>query len=225
MVAKQLIASPFFSSRSRISTVLVRNLLVRGRGLQVNDALRRHGWDGTSAAATPVMTVDSESGMVTGARFETRGAGPTIKFKARELWGVSVEDAVVTIKFPDLSKLEWKGDGPTRNQTEWLDSDDVEVTYVGADGGNLSVAEEATIGKFAVRFTILPLKVDRMAIYGGIVPFSKETLKEKVEEGDLTLDSPLVPTIALKLCYSRGRLVNGFPVVFFPSESVCDKAG
>ena len=226
MVNKQVIASPFFSSRGRISPVLLRSLLVRGRGIQVDDLLRRNGWDGTTAAAAPVLTLDPDSGRITGARFETRGRGPQeVRFKASELWGEMPEDALVTLKFPDLSRLEWRGEGPARNQTVWLDSDDVEVTFTKGDGERLEIAEEATIGKFAVRFTILPVKVDRLVLYGSIVPMGKEALREKMEEGDLDLDSPLVPTIALKLWYAKGKLQNGFPVVFLPGEKVTDKVG
>ena len=212
MVNKQVISSPFFSSRNRISPVLLRSLLVRGRGIQVDDLLRRFGWNGASAAATPVLTLDPDSGKITGARFETRGKGPEeVKFRASELWGNVPEDALVTLKFPDLSKLEWREVGTTRNQSHWLDSDDVEVSYTRGNGERLDVAEEATIGNFAVRFTLLPVKVDRVVLYGSIVPISKEALKEKVEELDMDLNSHLIPTIALKLFYAKGKLQNGYP--------------
>ena len=202
MPAKQTISSPFFSSRNRISPVLLRSLLVRGRGVPISDCLRRYGWDGRAAVATPVLTVDADSGKVSGARFETRGVGPEVKFRASELWGEQEEDTLVTIKFPDLSYVEWRVTGDNRNQSSWLDSDDVEVTYTRGNGERLPVAEEATIGRFAVRFTLLPVKVDHMILYGSIVPLSIAALKEKLEEGGLDLESPFIPTIALKLWYA-----------------------
>ena len=87
MVTRQTISSDFFASRGRISPVLLRSLLVRGRGVQVDDTLRRFGWDGVSAMVTPIMSVDPESGVVTGARLNMRGRGPEVKFRAKELWG------------------------------------------------------------------------------------------------------------------------------------------
>ena len=176
--------------------------MVRGRGVPISDCLRRYGWDGRAAVATPVLTVDADSGKVSGARFETRGVGPEVKFRASELWGEQEEDTLVTIKFPDLSYVEWRVTGDNRNQSSWLDSDDVEVAYTRGNGERLPVAEEATIGRFAVRFTLLPVKVDHMILYGSIVPLSIAALKEKLEEGGLDLESPFIPTIALKLWYA-----------------------
>ena len=225
MVARQVISSEFFASRSKISPRLMRSLLIRGRGVQVEDCLRRFGWDGLGAVVTPILTVNPESGMVIGARFDTRGKGPEVKFRASELWGEVEEDAVVTLKFPDLSKIIWRGDGEFRNQSEWLDSDDVEVSYSKVNGESLSVAEEATIGKFAVRFTVLPMAVDKMVLYGGIVPVDKVALREKAMEGGLDLDSPLIPTVALKLWWFKGTLRNGYPSLLLPSEGRDDKVG
>ena len=53
----------------------------------MEDCLRRFGWDGLGAVVTPILTVNPESGMVLGARFDTRGKGPEVKFRASELWG------------------------------------------------------------------------------------------------------------------------------------------
>ena len=115
MVARQVISSEFFASRSKISPRLMRSLLIRGRGVQVEDCLRRFGWDGLGAVVTPILTVNPESGMVIGARFDTRGKGPEVKFRASELWSEVEEDAVVTLMFPDLFKIIWRGEGEFRN--------------------------------------------------------------------------------------------------------------
>ena len=198
---------------------------MRGRGIQVDDTLRRFGWDGTGAVATPILTINPESGVVVGARFETRGRGPQVKFRASELWNDVTEDALVTLNFPDLSRLEWRQAGDSRNQSNWLDSDDVNVVYTKANGEELTIPEEATIGRFAVRFTMLPIAVNKMILYGGIVPVSKDHLREQVEDEILTLDSPLIPTLLLKLGWARGRPVNGCPLGLIPSERQEDRVG
>ena len=60
--------------------------MVRGGGLQLEDSLRRLGWDGTGAVATTIAKVNVETGMVNGIRFETRGVGPQITFNGKDLW-------------------------------------------------------------------------------------------------------------------------------------------
>ena len=113
MVAKQTIVSPLFNTRTRLSQVMLRSLLVRGSGIQVDDSLRRFGWDGAQAAATTVMTIDEDSGTVSGVRLEMRGKGPEVKFKAKDLWIDAEVDIMVTLQFDDLSKVTWITGGQT----------------------------------------------------------------------------------------------------------------
>ena len=81
----------------------MKKLMVRGGGIQVNDTLERMGWNGNTGVVTTVMNVDDSSGVVRGVRFETRGIGPEVKFKARDLWSNIDCDVSVTIKLNDLS--------------------------------------------------------------------------------------------------------------------------
>ena len=69
-----------------MSSILMRSLLIRGSGIQVDDTLRRFGWDGTTPVVTTVFTIDGDSGKVKGARYESRGQGPEVKFSAADLW-------------------------------------------------------------------------------------------------------------------------------------------
>ena len=201
--------------------------MIRGSGIHVDDALRRFGWNGEAAAGTVIITTNAESGSVSGVRFVTRGKGPEVTFKAKDLWKNADKDATVTIKFPDLSKVSW-GMEANRNQSSWMDSNELDMVVKVQDGRVLEGAEdlqEKNIGDCCVRLTLIPIAVDKLALYGGIVPLGKEELTEKVLESGMEMNSTLIPTIAMKLWFSRGIPQNGFPVVFLPSERASDKVG
>ena len=138
MVGRQVIVSPLFRNKGKLSPLMMKKLTVRGGGIQVNDALERFGWDPNTPVATTVMSLDESSGAVKGVRFETRGQGPEIKFKARELWQSADENVMIKIKFSDLSRLPWVTLGDKRNQTEWMDSTEVEYEAVHGEMGLLS---------------------------------------------------------------------------------------
>ena len=72
---------------------------------------------------------------------------------------------------------------------------------------------------------MMPTNASKMALYGGIVPMTKDDLKRRVEECGSDLDSSLVPTIALKLGFLRGKPQNGCIVDFMPAERPEDKVG
>ena len=58
MVGRQIIASPLFSSKGKLSPTLMRSLMVRGGGLMLNDCLQRFGWLETDPVLTTVVTTD-----------------------------------------------------------------------------------------------------------------------------------------------------------------------
>ena len=227
MVGRQVIVSPLFRNKGKLSPLMMKKLTVRGGGIQVNDALERFGWDPNTPVATTVMSLDESSGAVKGVRFETRGQGPEIKFKARELWQGADENVTVKIKFSDLSRLPWVTLGDKRNQTEWMDSTEVEYEAVHGEMGLLSrqQREDMNVNGFSIRFTILPIKVNKALLYGGIVPVSKDRLEEKLEEYEVEASSPIIPAIAMKLGLSKGKIQNGFPIDLLPVEEERDMIG
>ena len=228
MVQKQAIVSPIFATRNKLSPTLLSSFLVRGSGIQVGDSLKRFGWDGSQAVATVIVNLNPSSGMVSGLRMETRGAGPEVTFCARDLWEEAPNDVAVAIKFSDLSDVKWNTRGDNRNKSVWLDSTDLDVTYTKPDGTMLVHREEleaANINGFTVRLTLLPLQVDKMVLYGGILPLKRNYLASLVEEARTEMDSPQIPTIALKLSYSRGVAQNGFPVCLLPTKRPDDRVG
>ena len=86
----------------------------------MDDALKRWGWSGKEPAVTTVVTLEPGSGAIKGLRYETQGAGPTISFKAAELWPEVDREDTVKIMVHDLSRLRWQTSGSQRNQTEWM---------------------------------------------------------------------------------------------------------
>ena len=71
----------------------------------------------------------------------------------------------------------------------------------------------------------MPINVDNLVLYGGIVPLSKDELQEVVDNTEGDLGSPLIPTLAMKLWFARGVLQNWFPMDFLPLEQETDKVG
>ena len=227
MVNRQRIESPLFLGKGRLNTLAMKKLMVRGGGIQVNDTLERMGWNPDKGVVTTVMSVDDSSGVVRGVRFETRGPGPEVKFKARDLWSNADSDVSVTIKLNDLSRLTWLTEGEKRNQTEWMDSSVVIFEAIHPETGPMSSDEmaEADLEGFCLRFTLLPVKVDKMFLYGSIVPLSKESLFELLQEREVRATSPLIPTIAMKLWVAKGKFQNGYPLDFLPVEEESKSVG
>ena len=194
-----------------MSPMLMRSILLRGSGIQIEDSPRRFGWDSSATVANPVLTLDVISGKVKGARFETRGKGPEIKFNAADLWDGANNDITVILNFNDMSIVEWRTEGEGCNQSRWMSNDDLNVTFTKTTGERVDEddLEAEGVGKFVVRLTMMPTNVSKMVLYGGIVPLTKDDLRQRVEDCESEINSSLVPTFALKLGFLRGKPQNG----------------
>ena len=108
-----------------------------------------------------------------------------------------------------------------------MTEDDFEVEAIQGERLRLSKDDlkELNVGGFTMRFTLLPVTVDKMVLHGGILPYSKEELQEKLGEMGIAMDSHLIPTIAMKMFVSRGKYHNGLPVSLLPAEDPQDKVG
>ena len=228
-MGRQTIVSPLFRNQGKLSPVMIKKLMIRGGGIQIDDCLERMGWTPDKAVVTSIMTIDSSSGAIKGVRFESRGKGPNVRFKAKELWPSITEDVTMTIKLTDLSRLPWLGTGEKRNQTSWIGSQQVDVEAVHKERGALTDEELGEIGinGFCMRFTLLPVKVDKVLLYGSILPMSKAALEEKLFEMETTveMESPFIPAIAMKLSLVNGKYQVGFPMDFLPVEQEGDRVG
>ena len=222
-----MILSPVFKAKGKLSVSMMRNLLVRGGGLQISDTLQRFGWNGEEPVVATVVTLEPDTGVIRGLRYETRGVGPEIKFKAKELWPSVTEDMLVKIKLTDLGIINWATVGEKRNQSEWIDGETLNMEVLHQERGDLSQEElqELGGGGLSVRFTLLPVQQDKVFLYGGIIPLAKDELLEKLRGMEMEPSSPCVPTIAMKLHFSKGKLQNALPVDLMPAERVDDKVG
>ena len=102
------------------------------------------------------------------------------------------------------------------------------ATSPSASRGQITADEDilaAGIEGCAVRFTAIPIAVDKVALNAGIVPFSKAILEAKVADMGFTLSSPHCPTVAMKLLTIGGRSWNAKPVDFLPTEKDTDCVG
>ena len=167
-----------------MSQTLMRSLLIRGSGIQIDDTLRRYGWNGSTPVVSTVLSTEGETGRIKGVRYESRGKGPEIKFSAADLWDGANAEVTVAVTFDDLSKVEWKAEGEFRNQSQWMDESALKVNYTKTTGEGLDIDEldAAGVDGFAIRLTLLPTNVNKLALYGGIVPMSKEELRKKTED-------------------------------------------
>ena len=120
------------------------------------------------------------------------------------------------LSFSDLSQVKWKAQGSSRNQSSWMDSTELVVSYFRGEEvlDTRADLDAVSVGGFTVRLTVTPLKVDKMVLYGGILPLSKEDLEAKLAEEEVDMDSPNIRTVALKLWQAKGRPHNGFPFSF-----------
>ena len=67
--------------------------------------------------------------------------------------------------------------------------------------------------------------MDKAVLFGGIIPLSNAELETKVREAGHNLSTPLIPTVALKLGWVKGKYTNGFPMDLLPTESQEDQCG
>ena len=219
--------SDIFKKKGKLSKNLLRNLMVRGGGLQVDDTLQRFGWSGEEPAVTTILTIDGQSGAIRGARYEARGRGPTIQFRASELWTEGSDKVQVKLRFEDLSRVSWPSEGDFRNQSKWVGLEEMQCEMVHDEEGLVGEEDRGDhgIGGLSVRFTLLPVKVDTVFLYGGVVPFSKTDLEEKLGQLEVGVDSPMVPTLTMKLGQVNGRLQNAMPLCLLPQEQEEDNLG
>ena len=160
--------------------------------------------------------------MICGLRYKTRGTFDPIKFMGKDVWAGADSTISVVLRMTDLADLRWITTGETiRNQTTWVDWAKLDLSFTRADGTAItegSEMDEKGIGKCSVRFTVATGAVDKVFLYGGIVPFDLATLEAKVREAGADPSSPNCPTVALKLLVQQGRSWNGRPMDFLPTE-------
>ena len=226
-MVRQIIASQLFAARGKPSRLQFGRLLVRGGGEPVADALTRMGWDGAKPVASTVITLDLASGAIRGSRWVTKGQLGEVKVAAKEIFATAPHDVTLILKFDDMGTLTWLATEGNRNQTTWIDSSSMDVKVI---QGEKVVTEQVDlddlgVSNFAVRFTVLPLTVDKVSLYLGAVPFSKAHLSTLCDQANISLSSSNLPTIGIKLHNLQGKLWNACPVDLLPVEQPGDQLG
>ena len=226
-MVRMVIASELFKQRGPLNKATLNSLHVRGGGVQVDDALGRWGWNGTAPVVTSVITIDHATAVVRGTRFETRGGlEHPVKIKASELWPGATEGVEIHLRFSNLGIIDWVTQGDFRNVSHWLEDKDVDHDII---KDNTAIPddekEENGIFGFALRFTILPADAEKSLLYASILPYSKAELGEKLQEVNKTLDSPVIPTLALKLFKSGAKTTNAHAIALLPKERPGDRFG
>ena len=85
-MVRQVIVSPLLEKRGPLSPNIWRKLLIRGGGAQVDEALKRNGWNGVKPVLTTVITSEVTTGVIRGVRFEAKGKLDDVKVQASDLW-------------------------------------------------------------------------------------------------------------------------------------------
>ena len=85
------IEDELFKVRGQISGDTLAQLHIRGANTNVNDALRRNGWNGEALVAVPVVTTEQRTGKVLGSRWEIRGCLAKYSLKASSVWGEALK--------------------------------------------------------------------------------------------------------------------------------------
>ena len=116
-MVRRVIDSALFHERRNVPDGFLEAFLIRGGGAQVDDSLKKHGWNGVGPITTSVLTFDALSGAVRGHRYETRGTLPDVRFMARDLWPEARARVAVNIRISNLSTLNWMKVGEYGNFT------------------------------------------------------------------------------------------------------------
>ena len=229
VMVRMAIASELFRQRGPLNKATLSSLHVRGGGVQVDDALGRWGWGGMEPVVTTVINIDHATAVVRGTRYETRGSLESpVKIKASELWPGAAEGVEVHLKLTNLGIINWVTQGDVRNISHWVEDKEIDHVIINVKD-NVAVLdedkEENGIFDFVLRFTILPADVEKSLLYASILPYSKAVLKDKLQAVNKTLDSPVIPTLPLKLFKSSGKMTNAHPLTLLPKERPGDRFG
>lgn len=112
------IKDPVFDVRGNIGQDKLTQLHIRGADTNVDDALMRHGWDGKTLVAVPIVTTEPDTGKVLGSRWELRGPLAQYSIKATSIWAEASKNISLSLDFKaDQFRFSAR---PTGTSTETL---------------------------------------------------------------------------------------------------------
>ena len=204
-----------------LTEATMRTMVVRGNGPEVlADACRGLYGYTTGAAIGSLLTVDTNSGKVTGARFapiaEKDVAMFELKFQASKIWPEASSRMEVSLRIlpKDLAfssvASEVKG---ARGCSEWVDAFDCDsftITNVGDKGTRGTRAEDPVAVDKSTwkdheglkngacwRLTLEPESTEKTKVRVMMVPVSKEDLIRQTNENATEMSDPALPAISM----------------------------
>ena len=143
-----------FNGRKKMGDEVMREGVIMGGKVALAEKLRHdHSWDGRSLIAAPITVM--EAGAIVDNYWSVLGELKDLVFGANLLWAKGSKDLKVTVKMEDLGMFDFK-DG---NISEWLDKEELEVSYSSGDGQEMryeEVVEKHGEVQFSLRLLVIP---------------------------------------------------------------------
>ena len=198
----QIRVHKIFAGRKLLPEAEMRSSMITGGAVTLAAKLRDdHGWNGTSLLAAPIAVV--EGGAVVDTHWAVLGGLKDITFGANSLWPRAEKELKVIIKMQDLSMFTF---GATPNLSQWLQRDELEVTFthtVAAPGepavvSHLSFdqARQHGAAEFSLRLLLTPKDHLGAGVWVAASPLSKAELEARL---GANANSHLTPHITLSV--------------------------
>ena len=183
-----------FNGRKKMADEVMRGGVIMGGKVALAEKLKQdHSWDGRSLIAAPITVM--EAGAIVDNYWSVLGELKDLVFRANLLWAKGSKDLKVTIKMEDLGMFDFK-DG---NLSEWLDKEDLEVSYSSGDGqemGYEEVVDKHGEVQFSPRLLVIPTSHLGASVWVGASPYAKADIKTRLG-GDAS--SNVAPHITLPI--------------------------
>ena len=179
-------AGQIFRRRTDPTRAQLGRLVVKGGSVTVTKHLEETlgiTWDGM--VAVPVFTLATEDGSIKGARWMLLGGleSKGLTCKAKNIWETAEDDLYLQMRIKDAAMFQFPSKGT--NSSFWLDSTEVDYKIIDKNKKVLEKeeAEEKGISGFSVRAVVHPEGPHTVNLWIGVVPVSKDKLKEMNQGG------------------------------------------
>ena len=181
-----------FSGRKRLTTEAMKEGMITGGAATLAERLReKHGWNGTSLLAAPIIT--AEAGAIVDTNWVLLGALKDVTFAANYLWPGGEKEVRVSVRVEDLAMFNFA----SGNISQWLNREELDVVYLAPEGElTYEAAQERGVGEYCLRALVCPSSHTGASIWIGAHPAKRETLEGRLGANH---NSSLTPHITLQL--------------------------
>ena len=181
-----------FSGRKRLTAEVMKEGMITGGAVTLAERLRqRHGWNGTSLLAAPIIT--AEAGAIVDTNWILLGALKDVNFAANYLWPGGEKEVKISLRVEDLSMFNFAAG----NLSQWLNREDLDVIFLAPEGElTYEEAQERGVGDFCIRAMVCPTSHTGASIWIGAHPTRREELEARL---GVNHNSSLTPHITLQL--------------------------